>query len=64
MDPRGVDPTDLDRLPAAYALALRLRGAGYSDVEIAARLEVEPEALGTLFTIAEAKLAALQDTEE
>lgn len=64
MDPTDSGESCLDRLPAAYALALRLRAAGFADREIAARLEVEPEALETLFAIAEAKLEALRATEE
>ncbi|MFC7621355.1 hypothetical protein [Microlunatus sp. GCM10028923] len=57
-------PTPVDReralrqLPDAYARALRLRDAGSSETEIAARLELEPEAIGPLLEVAEAKLAA------
>lgn len=63
MDPPDDRDSCLERLPAAYARALRLRAAGCADQVIAAQLEVEPEALETLFAIAEAKLAALR-TEE
>ena len=38
---------------------LRLREAGLDDAELAARLELEPEAVGPLLQIAVAKLAAL-----
>lgn len=49
----------LGRLPRAYSLALRLRDAGVDDSLIAECLSVEREALGPLFTVAEAKLADL-----
>lgn len=52
------------RLPVAYAFALRLRAAGIRDEVIAACLGVEPEALGPLWEIAEAKLAALLIEEQ
>lgn len=47
------------RLPPAYSLALRLRDAHLADELIAEALSIEPEALGPLFAIAEAKLAAI-----
>jgi hypothetical protein len=49
----------LHRLPAAYALALRLRAAGIDDVALADRLGIEPEAVVPLMAVADAKLAAL-----
>lgn len=49
----------LRRLPPAYSLALRLRDAHLADELIAEALSIEPEALGPLFAIAEAKLAAI-----
>lgn len=52
-------PAALDRLPSAYGLALRLRGAGQADEVIAVRLGIELEAVGPLLTIAEEKLAAI-----
>ncbi|MGW0021683.1 hypothetical protein ACWDUD_25485 [Rhodococcus sp. NPDC003382] len=48
----------LRQLPAAYALALRLRYAKVADALIAQCLGIEPEALGPLLRVAEAKLAA------
>ncbi|MBO0872406.1 MAG: hypothetical protein J2P19_03335 [Pseudonocardia sp.] len=50
----------VSRLPRAYSLALRLRDAGVCDELIAECLQVEPEALGTLFELAEAKIAAMR----
>lgn len=47
-------------LPETYAEALRLRGRGVPDAEIAARLDVPIESLGTLIDLAEAKLARLR----
>lgn len=47
----------LGRIPRAYSLALRLRDAGVAEPLIAECLTVEPEALGPLFAVAEAKLA-------
>ncbi|MQB01408.1 MAG: hypothetical protein GEU78_14140 [Actinobacteria bacterium] len=47
------------RLPRIYALALELRDAGVSEAEIAQHLDIESEALGPLFQVAEAKLAAI-----
>lgn len=46
-------------LPAVYSLALRLREAGLADELIAECLAVEREALGPLWDVAEAKLAAI-----
>jgi hypothetical protein len=53
----------LARLPALYSLALRLRDAGVSDDRLVERLGIEPEAVGALLEIAEAKLQALPDGE-
>lgn len=47
------------QLPTAHALALRLRDAGSSVELIAQRLEIEPEAVGPLLAVAEAKLASI-----
>ncbi|MFG1919172.1 hypothetical protein [Micromonospora sp. NPDC048898] len=49
----------LRQLPAAYELGLRLHDAGEPDDVIAQRLGVEPEALGPLLAVAEAKLAGI-----
>jgi hypothetical protein len=51
------------RLPRVYSLALRLRAAGISGPLLAECLAVEPEAIGPLLEIADAKLAALLGTE-
>jgi hypothetical protein len=49
----------LRRLPVAYALALQLREAGVDDATLAERLAIEPEAVGPLLAVADAKLATL-----
>lgn len=45
------------RLPPAYSLALRLRDVGVSGELIAECVGIEPEGMGPLFEVAEAKLA-------
>jgi DNA-directed RNA polymerase specialized sigma24 family protein len=57
----------MSQLPAAYSLALRLREAGLPAVQIAECIGIEPEAVGPLLTLAQAKLAAIlhrQATDE
>ena len=49
----------LKALPSTYALALRLRDEGVEPDAVARVLDVEPEAVGPLLTLAEAKLAGL-----
>ena len=49
----------LRRLPRLHSLALRLREAGVPEGLMAECLQIEPEGLGPLFAVAEAKLAAL-----
>jgi hypothetical protein len=49
----------LRRLPEAYEIVLRLHADGRDD-SIAGRLGIEPEAVGPLIRLAEAKLARLQ----
>lgn len=49
----------VSRLPRVYSLALRPRESGVCDELIAESLQVAPEALGTLFELAEAKIAAM-----
>jgi len=49
----------LERIPPAYARALRLRAAGSDQVDIAQQLGVEPEAVPAFLMIAEAKLAGV-----
>jgi hypothetical protein len=52
----------LERLPLPYATALRLREAGIADDTIAECMGVELEALPTFMRVAEAKLAAANQT--
>jgi DNA-directed RNA polymerase specialized sigma24 family protein len=54
----------LDRLPEAYAQALRLKDAGLDNEAIAKRLGVPPEAIALLLYLAEAKLTRLMAGEE
>jgi DNA-directed RNA polymerase specialized sigma24 family protein len=49
----------IDQLPETHAAAIRLRGRGFDDPAIAARLSVPPEAVPELLRIADEKLAAL-----
>jgi hypothetical protein len=51
----------LQALPTTYAIALRLRDEGVEPDAMARVVDVEPEAVGPLLTLAEAKLAALTD---
>ena len=51
----------LEALPDAYAIALRLRDEGVASEAVARVLGVEPEAVGPLLTLAEAKLASLME---
>lgn len=53
----------LQRIPRPYSLALRLRDAGVPGTLIADCLDIEPEALGPLLRLAEAKLAAAQNDD-
>jgi DNA-directed RNA polymerase specialized sigma24 family protein len=48
--------TAIDRLPEAYAAALRLRDEGHDDKAIAVRLGLAPAAVGPLLRVAAAKL--------
>jgi hypothetical protein len=57
------DVRALGRLPATYAEVLLLRERGETDEAIAAQLGIEPEAVEPLVLVAEAKLAALVDTD-
>ena len=54
----------LHRLPRSYALALRLRAEGLTEPRVAEVLGVEPEAVGPLLTLAEAKLTTLMEEQE
>jgi hypothetical protein len=53
----------LKALPDTYAIALRLRDEGAELDAVARVLDVEPEAVGPLVTLAEAKLAGLMDRQ-
>jgi DNA-directed RNA polymerase specialized sigma24 family protein len=50
----------LDRLPAAYASALRLRRSGAGDTVIAEALEIDIDAVPALLELATAKLTRVQ----
>jgi hypothetical protein len=52
-------PDELNSLPEAYALALRLRSEGLGDDAIARILDIETESVGPLLELAESKLAGL-----
>jgi hypothetical protein len=61
---RRVDRAEaLKALPDTYAIALRLRDEGAELDAVARVLDVEPEAVGPLVTLAEAKLAGLMDRQ-
>jgi hypothetical protein len=51
----------LQALPDTYAIALRLRDEGVEPDAVARVLDVEPEAVGPMLELAEAKLAGLID---
>jgi len=53
----------LHALPDTYAIALRLRDEGVQLDAVARVLDVEPEAVGPLVTLAEAKLAGLMEPQ-
>ncbi len=55
------EENSLARLPEAYAAALRLRRRGLDDTAIAAQLGLEPQAVGPLLRLADAKLATLRE---
>ena len=56
----GMDrSTAIDRLPEAYAAALRLQDEGHDDNAIAARLDLAPAAIGPLLRVAAAKLNSI-----
>jgi DNA-directed RNA polymerase specialized sigma24 family protein len=50
-----------DALPAAYALALRLRAAGHDAAAVAEAVDVPVDAVDALLWLGEAKLARLVD---
>jgi DNA-directed RNA polymerase specialized sigma24 family protein len=61
---RHVDRAEASKaLPDAYAIALRLRDEGVEPDAVARVLDVEPEAVGPLLTLAEGKLAGLMDPQ-
>ncbi len=51
----------LQELPDKYAIALRLNDEGLEPEAVARVLDVEPEAVGPLLTLAESKLSGLMD---
>jgi len=51
----------IQALPLPYAVALRLRDEGVEAAGVARVLDVEPQAVGPLLTLADAKLAELLD---
>jgi hypothetical protein len=53
----------LQALPNTYAIALRLGDEGVEPDALARVLDVEPEAVGRLVTLAEAKLAGLMEPQ-
>ncbi len=54
----------IDRLPEAYAAALRLQDEGHDDKAIAARLDLAPAAVGPLLRVAAAKLHSILATAQ
>jgi DNA-directed RNA polymerase specialized sigma24 family protein len=54
----------IELLPEAYAVALRLRDDGLGPAEIAWRLRIAPEAVGSTLELADAKLARLLGVED
>jgi DNA-directed RNA polymerase specialized sigma24 family protein len=56
--------TAIDRLPEAYANALRLCDQGHDNEAIAARLHLPPEAVRPLLRLAAAKLQAILAANE
>ena len=54
----------LRRLPRMYSLALRLREAGVPGPVIAECVGVEPEAVGAMLVVGEAKLAAVRHEQQ
>jgi len=56
--------TAIERLPEAYAAALRLHDEGHDDKAIAARLGLAPAAVGPLLRVAVAKLDAILAARE
>ena len=56
--------TALDRLPTAYATALRLLDGGAGDNEIADELDIPRESVGPMLRVAVEKLVTLLDEED
>jgi DNA-directed RNA polymerase specialized sigma24 family protein len=56
--------TAIDRLPEAYATALRLQDEGHDDKAIAALLDLAPAAVGPLLRVAAAKLHGILAARE
>ena len=53
-----------DQLPVTHQEVLRCVDRGMSEAEIAARLDVEPQAVSVLIEVARAKLARLDAYDE
>jgi hypothetical protein len=53
-------PPALLRLPVVYAVAVALRDAGVSSVDIARRIGAPEESMASLLLLADAKLASLE----
>jgi DNA-directed RNA polymerase specialized sigma24 family protein len=56
--------TAIDRLPEAYANALRLYDQGHDNQAIAAQLNLPPEVVGPLLRLAAAKLQTILTSNE
>lgn len=54
---------DLTHLPVPYAVAIRLRAAGFPDEVIAAAVGIPIEGVGPLLRVAKAKLKTDQRSE-
>ena len=60
MHAEAMEPPDLDDLPRAYRIGLRLRGLGADDDLIGDCLGIDPTAVSTLIEIGRQKLASEQ----
>jgi hypothetical protein len=59
-----MDPSDLDALPRAYRIGLRLRGLGADDDLIAECLGIDPAGVSTLIEIGRQKLQSGQELKQ
>jgi hypothetical protein len=60
VSPDPSPPTDSERLPITYQRVLAWLEAGCSEEELARRLQVEPQAVPAVVSLAQAKLARLR----